>query len=266
LPEGDDEEGDDAADLGVTGTDEPTGDYIFMATASGTVKKTLLSQFSRPRSSGLIALKLDEGDTLIAVAVTNGASEVMLFSDGGKVIRFKEKHVRTMGRTARGVRGMRLPESQRLISMIIPQTGAKILTASENGFGKRSELAEYPRRGRGGQGVIAMQTSDRNGALIGAVQVIDSDELMLISDQGTLVRTRVSEVSVLSRNTQGVTLIKLGKNEKLVGLVRLDEVEEDDFIEGEAEAVTALASPTDEAADPTENLSTDPSVQDDESV
>ena len=266
LPEGDDEEGDDAADLGVTGTDEPTGDYIFMATASGTVKKTLLSQFSRPRSSGLIALKLDEGDTLIAVAVTNGASEVMLFSDGGKVIRFKEKHVRTMGRTARGVRGMRLPESQRLISMIIPQTGAKILTASENGFGKRSELAEYPRRGRGGQGVIAMQTSDRNGALIGAVQVIDSDELMLISDQGTLVRTRVSEVSVLSRNTQGVTLIKLGKNEKLVGLVRLDEVEEDDFIEGEAEAVTALASPTDKAAEPTENLSTDPSVQDDESV
>jgi len=211
-------------------------------------------------------LKLDEGDTLIAVAVTNGASEVMLFSDGGKVIRFKEKHVRTMGRTARGVRGMRLPESQRLISMIIPQTGAKILTASENGFGKRSELAEYPRRGRGGQGVIAMQTSDRNGALIGAVQVIDSDELMLISDQGTLVRTRVSEVSVLSRNTQGVTLIKLGKNEKLVGLVRLDEVEEDDFIEGEAEAVTALASPTDKAAEPTENLSTDPSVQDDESV
>lgn len=250
IAESDEEELDDAADLAVTGTDEPTGDYIFMATASGTVKKTLLSQFSRPRSSGLIALKLDEGDTLIAVAVTNGASEIMLFSDGGKVIRFKEKHVRTMGRTARGVRGMRLPEGQRLISMIIPQTGAKILTASENGFGKRTELGEYPRRGRGGQGVIAMQTSDRNGALIGAVQVSDSDELMLISDQGTLVRTRVSEVSVLSRNTQGVTLIKLNKNEHLVGLVRLDEVEDDES----------------QVIESTDNDLLDPSVQDDQSV
>ena len=250
VAESDEEELDDASDLALTGTDEPTGDYIFMATASGTVKKTLLSQFSRPRSSGLIALKLDEGDTLIAVAVTNGASEIMLFSDGGKVIRFKEKHVRTMGRTARGVRGMRLPEGQRLISMIIPQTGAKILTASENGFGKRTELGEYPRRGRGGQGVIAMQTSDRNGALIGAVQVSDSDELMLISDQGTLVRTRVSEVSVLSRNTQGVTLIKLNKNEHLVGLVRLDEVEDDES----------------QVIESTDNDLLDPSVQDDQSV
>ena len=227
LPEADDGdavEGDDADD----GQDEPTGAYIFMATASGTVKKTPLVQFSRPRSNGLIALRLDDGDTLIAAAVTNGACEVMLFSDGGKVIRFKEKNVRTMGRTARGVRGMRLPEGQHLISMIIPETGAQILTASENGYGKRTGLVEFPRRGRGGQGVIAIQTSERNGALVAAVQVMDGDELMLISDQGTLVRTRVDEVSVLSRNTQGVTLIKLATDEHLVGVVRLQDVGGDD--------------------------------------
>ena len=222
--EGDAVEGDDADD----GQDEPTGAYIFMATASGVVKKTPLVQFSRPRSNGLIALRLDDGDTLIAAAVTNGACEVMLFSDGGKVIRFKEKNVRTMGRTARGVRGMRLPEGQHLISMIIPETGAQILTASENGYGKRTGLVEFPRRGRGGQGVIAIQTSERNGALVAAVQVMDGDELMLISDQGTLVRTRVDEVSVLSRNTQGVTLIKLATDEHLVGVVRLQDVGGDD--------------------------------------
>ncbi len=224
VDEGDVVDIDDADDS----HDEPTGAYIFMATASGTVKKTPLVQFSRPRSNGLIALRLDEGDTLIAAAVTNGACEVMLFSDGGKVIRFKEKHVRTMGRTARGVRGMRLPEGQHLISMIIPEAGAQILTASENGYGKRTGLVEFPRRGRGGQGVIAIQTSERNGSLVGAVQVNDGDELMLISDQGTLVRTRVDEVSVLSRNTQGVTLIKLAADEHLVGVVRLVDVGGDD--------------------------------------
>ena len=256
LPEAEEAEGaeqDDADDLALTGQDEPTGAYIFMATAHGTVKKTPLAQFSRPRSNGLIALRLEEGDTLIAAAVTNGACEVMLFSDGGKVIRFKERHVRTMGRTARGVRGMRLPEGQRLISMIIPESGAQILTASRNGFGKRTGLAGFPRRGRGGQGVIAMQASERNGELIGAVQVSDCDELMLISDQGTLVRTRVGEVSMSGRNTQGVTLIKLGKDEHLVGLVRLDEVEvADDALEGEAVEVAAdepIDNPAAEAAD-----------------
>jgi DNA gyrase subunit A len=203
--------------------DEPTGTYIFMATAFGTVKKTPLVQFSRPRSSGLIALKLEEGDTLIAAAITDGAKEVMLFSDGGKVIRFKEKHVRTMGRTARGVRGMRLPEGQRIISMLIPETGAQILSASERGYGKRTPMDEYPRRGRGGQGVIAMVSNERNGKLVGAIQVQDGEEIMLISDQGTLVRTRVSEVSSLGRNTQGVTLIKLAKDETLVGLERVQE-------------------------------------------
>jgi DNA gyrase subunit A len=226
--EADAAENDDADDLALTGLDEPTGAYIFMTTAFGTVKKTPLAQFSRPRSNGLIALRLEEGDTLIAAAVTNGACEIMLFSDGGKVIRFKEKHVRTMGRTARGVRGMRLPTGQTVISMIVPESGAQILTACENGYGKRTGLAEYPRRGRGGQGVIAIQTSERNGALVGAVQVADEDELMLISDQGTLVRTRVAEVSVSGRNTQGVTLIKLADDENLVGLVRLVDVGGDD--------------------------------------
>nr|WP_322939477.1 DNA gyrase subunit A [Pseudomonas sp. s4] len=221
---------------------EPTGAYIFMATAFGTVKKTPLVQFSRPRSAGLIALKLEEGDTLIAAAITDGAKEVMLFSDAGKVLRFAESKVRTMGRTARGVRGMRLGKGQQLISMLIPESGAQILTASERGFGKRTGLGKFPRRGRGGQGVIAMVTSERNGKLVGAIQVQDGEEIMLISDQGTLVRTRVDEVSSSGRNTQGVTLIKLAKDETLVGLERVQEptpVEEDELVEGEEGAEVA---------------------------
>ncbi|PKM30318.1 MAG: DNA gyrase subunit A [Gammaproteobacteria bacterium HGW-Gammaproteobacteria-11] len=227
--------------------DEPTGAYIFMATARGTVKKTPLVQFSRPRSNGLIALRLDEGDTLIAAAITDGARDIMLFSDGGKVIRFKERHVRTMGRTARGVRGMRLAEGQRLISMLIPEPEVQILTASARGYGKRTQLEEFPRRGRGGQGVIAMVSNERNGGLVGAVQVVDGDEIMLISDQGTLVRTRVSEVSRLSRNTQGVTLIKLATDEKLVGLERVLEPE-DDGLEETPEAVDDEQVSLDETA------------------
>lgn len=221
---------------------EPTGAFIFMATAFGTVKKTPLVQFSRPRSAGLIALKLEEGDTLIAAAITDGAKEVMLFSDAGKVLRFAESKVRTMGRTARGVRGMRLGKDQQLISMLIPESGAQILTASERGFGKRTGLGKFPRRGRGGQGVIAMVTSERNGKLVGAIQVQDGEEIMLISDQGTLVRTRVDEVSSSGRNTQGVTLIKLAKDETLVGLERVQEpspVEEDELVEGEEGAEVA---------------------------
>lgn len=202
---------------------EATGAYIFMATAFGTVKKVPLVQFSRPRKAGLIALDLVEGDTLIAAAITDGAKEVMLFSSAGKVIRFAETAVRIMGRAARGVRGMRLAAGQTLISMLIPERNAQILTASERGFGKRTPLSKFPRRGRGGQGVIAMVTNERNGALVGAIQVQDGEEIMLISDQGTLVRTRVSEVSALGRNTQGVTLIKLATDETLVGLERVQE-------------------------------------------
>ncbi|MGB4073048.1 DNA gyrase subunit A [Pseudomonas sp.] len=248
LSEGEESEDDDSAD-------EPTGAYIFMATAKGTVKKTPLVQFSRPRSSGLIALKLDEDDTLIAAAVTDGAREVMMFSDGGKVIRFKESKVRTMGRTARGVRGMRLTEGQQIISMLIPESAAQILTASERGYGKRTEMAEFPRRGRGGQGVIAMVSNERNGKLVGAVQVLEGEEIMLISDQGTLVRTRVSEVSSLGRNTQGVTLIKLAKDETLVGLERVQEPsaeDDDELLEGEEgfeEAAEDAVEASDTAAD-----------------
>lgn len=236
---------------------EPTGAFIFMATAFGTVKKTPLVQFSRPRSAGLIALKLEEGDTLIAAAITDGAKEVMLFSDAGKVLRFAESKVRTMGRTARGVRGMRLGKDQQLISMLIPESGAQILTASERGFGKRTGLGKFPRRGRGGQGVIAMVTSERNGKLVGAIQVQDGEEIMLISDQGTLVRTRVDEVSSSGRNTQGVTLIKLAKDETLVGLERVQEptaVEEDELVEGEegAEVAESAEAPVADAEEGSE--------------
>lgn len=208
-------------------------------------------QFARPRSNGLIALKLKEGDTLIAAAITDGAKEVMMFSDAGKVIRFAESVVREMGRTARGVRGMKLGKGQQIISMLIPESGAQILTASERGFGKRTPLSKFPRRGRGGQGVIAMGTKGRNGLLVGAIQVQEGEEIMLISDQGTLVRTRVGEVSSLSRNTQGVTLIKLAADETLVGLERIQEPSEDeldDVIETDEEGVEAEAPDNEDAA------------------
>ncbi|MDZ5601428.1 DNA gyrase subunit A [Pseudomonas sp. RP23018S] len=222
---------------------EPTGAFIFMATACGTVKKTPLAQFARPRTSGLIAVKLKEGDTLIAAAITDGAKEVMMFSSAGKVIRFAESVIRQMGRSARGVRGMRLPKGHEVISMLIPESGAQILTASERGYGKRTPLSKFPRRGRGGQGVIAMGTKGRNGNLIGAIQVHEGEEIMLISDQGTLVRTRVGEVSSLSRNTQGVTLIKLASDEKLVGLERIQEPSEDldELIELDEDGVARVA-------------------------
>ena len=205
------------------------GWFIFMATAKGTVKKTPLEQFSRQRSVGLIALDLEEGDTLISAALTNGEREIMLFSDGGKVTRFKETDVRAMGRTARGVRGMRLAEGQNLVSMLIAEEGSQILTASSRGVGKRTAVEDFPQYKRGCQGVIAMVSNERNGPLVGAVQVVDGEEIMLISDQGTLVRTRVSEVSCLSRNTQGVMLIRLAADEKLVGLERVQEPSEEEL-------------------------------------
>jgi DNA gyrase subunit A len=201
--------------------------FIFMATANGTVKKTPLEQFSRPRTSGLIALELEEGNTLIGAALTDGASDVLLTASSGKAVRFKESDVRAMGRTARGVRGIKLTGSQHVISLIIPQEGGYVLTASENGFGKRTEITEFPVKGRGTQGVIAIQISDRNGAVVGAVQVFSGEELMLISNMGTLVRTGVDEVSSQGRNTQGVRLINLRGDEKLVGVERIVEQDED---------------------------------------
>jgi DNA gyrase subunit A len=222
------------------------GHFIFMATAMGTVKKTSLTSFSRQRSVGLRAIELDEGDTLIGTAQTDGQRDIMLFSSSGKVIRFHETDVREMGRTARGVRGMRLKDDQQLIALIIPEDGRQVLTVSENGYGKRTHSEEFPVYGRGGQGVIGMQTSERNGCLVGAVQVFDGDEIMLISDRGTLVRTRVDEVSVLSRNTQGVRLIKLKAEERLVGLERVQEPDDqephaadDDVADAAAEALDA---------------------------
>jgi len=192
--------------------------FVVMATAAGVIKKVSLEAFSRPRSVGLRAVDLDPGDRLIGTAITDGQRDVMLFSSAGKVVRFNEEDVRPMGRTARGVRGMRLPEEERVIALIIPEPGQRVLCVSANGYGKRTDLGEFPVHNRGGQGVIAMQTSARNGGLVGAVQVADGDEIMLISDQGTLVRTRVDEVSVLGRNTQGVRLIRVRDGEQLVGV------------------------------------------------
>lgn len=200
--------------------------FIFMATASGTVKKTSLDAFSRPRTSGLIALSLDEGDHLVGVACTDGEREVMLLSDAGKVVRFKEEHVRAMGRTARGVRGISLDEGQSVISLIVPQEDGFVLTASERGYGKRTVMSEFPTKGRGTKGVIAMVSNERNGTLVAAKQVFESDEVMLISDQGTLVRTGVSEISSLGRNTQGVKLIRIADDEKLVSIERIQEPED----------------------------------------
>ena len=200
--------------------------FVFMATANGTVKKTALTNFARQRSVGLRAIELDAGDELVGTAVTDGSRDVMLMSNSGKLTRFKESDVRAMGRTARGVRGIRMAPGFRMISLIIPSEGRQILTVSENGYGKRTSVEDFPIYGRGGQGVIGMQTSDRNGAVVGAVQVEESDEIMLISDKGTLVRTRVDEISVQGRNTQGVRLIRLKEGEKLVGIERVDEPEE----------------------------------------
>ena len=199
------------------------GHFIFMATAGGTVKKTPLENFARQRSVGLRALELDEGDVLLGTAITDGSCEVMLFSSEGKVARFQEEDVRPMGRTARGVRGIRLGEGHRLISLVIPREGGRILTVSENGYGKRTGVEDFPTKGRGNKGVIAMATSDRNGNMVGATQVFDGDELMLISNMGMLVRTRGDEVSVLSRNTQGVRIVRTKQDEKLVRVAPIDE-------------------------------------------
>jgi DNA gyrase subunit A len=194
--------------------------FIFMATAQGTVKKTPLSEFKRQRASGKIAIDLKENDRLVGVAITDGQQDVLLFSSAGKSVCFNETDVRSMGRTAAGVRGIRLAQDQRVISLIIATDGT-VLNITENGFGKRTKLSDFPCHKRGGQGVIAIQTTARNGAVVGAVLVSDDDEIMLITDAGTLVRTRINEITVVGRNTQGVTIIKLGQNERVVGVDRI---------------------------------------------
>ena len=207
--------------------------FVIMATANGTVKKTSLDQYSRPRSVGLRAVDLVEGDHLVGTAIIDGSQDIMLFSSEGKAVRFAETDVRAMGRVSKGVRGMRLPEEHKVISMVIPQTDGFLLTVCENGYGKRTLVGEFPTKGRGGKGMIAIQASERNGPLVGATQLFSGDEIMLISDQGTMVRTRGDEVSVVGRNTQGVRIIRLKENENLVSLARIAEPEEDDFIDSE---------------------------------
>ena len=207
--------------------------YIFMATAKGTVKKTDLTQFSRPRSVGLRAIELEEGDRLVGTAITDGHCDIILFSSSGKAARFNEGDVRSMGRISRGVRGIRLQPEQSVISMVVPKESGNVLTVSTNGYGKRTAITEFPTKGRGSQGVIGQQVTERNGDLVGAVQVFDGEEIMLISDQGTLVRTRVDEVSVLSRNTQGVRLIRLKEGERMVSVERIEETSDD----GETQSV-----------------------------
>ena len=208
--------------------------FVFMATASGTVKKTALSAFSRPMNKGIIAINLDDGDYLVGVSITDGKHQVMLFSDAGKALRFAENEVRGMGRAAAGVRGMKLQKGQHLISLLTTDNEKNsVLTATENGYGKRTPIGEYTPHGRGTQGMIAISTSARNGKLVAAQIVVDEDEIMLINTGGVLIRTRVSEIRDMGRATQGVRLINLGEGEKLVGLERVAEREEDEGEGGE---------------------------------
>jgi DNA gyrase subunit A len=217
--------------------------YVFMATRRGTVKKTRLSDFSNPRKAGIIAVDLDEGDFLVGASITDGKHDVMLFSDAGKAVRFDENDVRPMGRTARGVRGMNLAEGQEVIAMLVAPAeiaeGAQastqdlaapssVLTATENGFGKRTPIAEYTRHGRGTKGMIAIQTSERNGKVVAAALVSPEDQIMLITTGGVLVRTRVSEIREMGRSTQGVTLINVDEGTHLSGLQRIAESDSDD--------------------------------------
>ncbi len=223
--------------------------FILMATADGVVKKTPLTAYSRQRSSGIIALNLNEGDRLIGVDITDGTNDIMLFTDHGKVVRFNEKlkdaetgevkrdpetgeellALRPMGRTATGVRGIKMPEGVKVVSLIVPKSDGAVLTVTENGYGKRTELAEYPAKSRATQGVVSIKVSERNGNVVGAVQVDENDEIMLISNRGTLVRTRVNEVSMVGRNTQGVILIRTTEGEQVVGLQRIEEIDEQDL-------------------------------------
>ncbi|MEG2050450.1 MAG: DNA gyrase C-terminal beta-propeller domain-containing protein, partial [Comamonas sp.] len=230
----------------------PEDHYVFMATSMGTVKKTPLTEFSNPRKAGIIAVGLDEGDFLIGAALTDGKHDVMLFSDGGKAVRFDENDVRPMGRNARGVRGMNIDETQSVIAMLVADAEAElnadgqevegaapaqsVLTATENGYGKRTHISEYTRHGRGTKGMIAIQQSERNGKVVAATLVSAEDEIMLITDTGVLVRTRVGEIREMGRATQGVTLIALDAGAKLSGLQRIAENDANGDAEGDPEA------------------------------
>ncbi|GEM79490.1 DNA gyrase subunit A [Vibrio superstes] len=228
--------------------------FIFMATADGTVKKTSLDQFSNVRSNGLIAVNLRDEDSLIGVDITDGDSDIMLFSKSGKVVRFNESQVRGMGRTAAGVRGIKLINSDQVVSLIVPHNEGDILTITENGYGKRTIISEYPAKSRATQGVVSIKVSERNGSVVGAVQTEEGDEFMVITDGGTLVRSRVSEVSQVGRNTQGVTLIRTMEGENVVALQRIDEIDEAELVEEDAEDVSSETAESSEATEtPTES-------------
>ena len=228
----------------------PEDHYVFMATRMGTVKKTPLTDFSNPRKAGIIAVGLDEGDFLIGAALTDGKHDVMLFSDGGKAVRFDEEDVRPMGRSARGVRGMMLEETQSVIAMLVAEDEAQsVLTATENGYGKRTSIVEYTRHGRGTKGMIAIQQSERNGKVVAATLVRPADEIMLITDKGVLVRTRVSEIRELGRATQGVTLIALDEGAKLIGLQRIVENDANADVDADAGDDTPASDTPDTSAD-----------------
>lgn len=215
--------------------------FVIMATANGTVKKTSLDQYSRPRTVGLRAVDLVEGDQLVGTAITDGSQDIMLFSSEGKAVRFDGDDVRSMGRVSKGVRGMRLPEGESIISMVIPDQNGYLLTVCDNGYGKRTRTTEFPTKGRGGKGMIAIQASERNGPLVGATQLFEGDEVMLISNQGTMVRTRGDEISVVGRNTQGVRIIRLKEGENLVSLARIEEQDETLDVEVQEPAESAVS-------------------------
>ena len=225
--------------------------FIVMATANGTIKKVSLAQFERPRSSGLIAIDLVEGDRLVETRITDGSQDILLVSSAGKAMRFDEQTVRAMGRTSRGVRGIRLGDDQKIVGMLIPGEGGRVLTVSEQGYGKQTKVDDFPTKGRGGSGMIAMQTSNRNGQLVSAIQVYEGDEIMLISDQGTLVRTSTDDISVLGRNTQGVRLIKVRESEALVGVARIAEslLNNDEIGEQEGDSSSAGEAEGEAASD-----------------
>jgi DNA gyrase subunit A len=211
------------------------GKYVFFVTRNGTVKKTPLTEYAYRLQRGKIAINLADGDSLVGVALSDGTRDIMLFASNGKAVRFAGNTVRPMGRTATGVRGMKLAKGEEVRSLVVLEGDGDVLTASERGYGKRTPEADYPRKGRGTQGVIALQTTARNGKLVGAIQLSDQHEVLLISDGGTLVRTRAAEIAQVGRNTQGVTLIRLAADETLQAIERVDA----SLDEEEAEAAVA---------------------------
>ena len=245
--------------------------YVFMATKNGIVKKTALSDFSNPRKGGIIAVDLDDGDVLVGAAITDGKHDVMLFSDAGKAVRFDENDVRPMGRTARGVKGMNLDGGHLVIAMLVSasetegthsETSVKapssVLTATENGFGKRTPIAEYTRHGRNTKGMIAIQTSDRNGKLVAASLVSTEDQIMLITTGGILVRTRVSEIREMGRSTQGVKLINVDEGTVLSGLQRISESMDEDDLNSEDDAIVGQSELNDENNPPSDTIDENP--------